>query len=104
MQLLRLRMLQSHICVSPGLPPSPPPLPSPMPKEEIVLVKYGACNASPPTADFKQAGGSHTERQHLLTRLEIQVQGGDPETPMTCHSMQGGCQLSWHHTATATTR
>lgn len=38
---MRVRMLQSRICVSPGLPPSPPPLPSLMPKEEIVLVKFG---------------------------------------------------------------
>lgn len=38
---MRARMLQSRICVSPGLPPSPPPLPSLMPKEEIVLVKFG---------------------------------------------------------------
>lgn len=36
------RMLQSHICVSPGLPPPPPPLPSLMPKEEISLAKPGA--------------------------------------------------------------
>lgn len=31
-----VRMLQSHICVSPRLPPSPPPLPSLLPEEEIV--------------------------------------------------------------------
>lgn len=35
-------MLQSHICVSPRLPPSPPPLPSLLPKEEIVPGKHGA--------------------------------------------------------------
>ena len=54
---MRVRMLQSHICVSPGLPPSPPPLPSPMPKEEIVLVKYGARAVPAPRKPRAGVGG-----------------------------------------------
>lgn len=55
-----VRMLQSHICVSPRLPPSPPPRPSLMPKEEIVPGKHGVSVEPDPEGTWGSTPGGGT--------------------------------------------
>lgn len=84
-------MLQSHICVSPRLPPSPPPLPSLMPKEEIVPGKHGV-RVEPDPRGPRGDLGVYTGRWHLLDRLGGHRYGsGGSTAPSDAPRQQGGC-------------
>lgn len=87
-----VRMLQSHICVSPRLPPSPPPLPSLMPKEEIVPGKTRCARGAGPPEPPRGPGGPHWEVAPPRKAGGSTGAGrGDPQPPVTRHGAQGGC-------------
>lgn len=89
-------MLQSHICVSPRLPPSPPPLPSLMPREETAPGKRGA-RLEPALGD---PGGPHWGVAPPRQGWRGHRWGsGGCTAPVTRHGAQGGCRLCQHHVA-----